>query len=174
MLGGNLGGVQDKGNRLNQRPLTASEIAALPAGLVAAVPVAEVRLVDRHHPVSRLAQVFLGHALIVVRGKRIFWPDLPDDLSRDKAQLSILAHELVHVWQYCGGMTLLHYLLRDMVCNLGHYTYRLDPEKPFKNYAFEQQAAMMEDWMRLQMGRKIRFGQGPVDADALAAKVPFL
>ncbi len=171
---GNLGGVQVWSNRLNQRPLTPAEIAALPAGLVAAVPVSKVRLVDRHHPVSRLAQVFRGHALIVVRGLHIFWPGLPADLSRDKDQLAILGHELVHVWQYCGGMTLLHYLLRDMVCNLGRYNYRLEPEKAFKDYAFEQQAAMMEDWMRLQGGRMIRFGQGPVDANALAAKVPFL
>jgi hypothetical protein len=154
--------------------LTASEIAALPAGLVAAVQISDVRLVDRHHPVSRFSQVFRGHALIVVRGLQIFWPGLPADLSRDKDQLSVLAHELVHVWQYCGGMTLFHYLLRDIVCNLGRYNYRLRAEKPFKDYAFEQQAAMMEDWMRLKDGRKIRFGQGPVDADALAAKVPFL
>lgn len=157
-----------------QRPLTASEIAALPPGLVAAVPVEDVRLVDRHHPVSRFSQVFRGHALIVVRGLHIFWPDLPDDLSRNKAHLTILAHELVHVWQYCGGMTLFHYLVRDIVCNYGRYNYRLKPEKAFKDYAFEQQAAMMEDWMRLQEGWTIRFGQGPVDAKALAAKVPFL
>lgn len=157
-----------------KRPLTASEIAALPVGLVAAVPVADVRLVDAHHPVSRLSQLFRGHAVIVVRGLHIFWPGLPADLSRDKVELAILAHELVHVWQYCGGMTLLHYLLRDIVCNLGRYNYELRPGKVFKSYAFEQQAAMMEDWMRLTNGRKIRFGQGPVDADALSAVVPFL
>ncbi len=110
----------------------------------------------------------------MVRGLHIYWPGLPADLSRDKEQLPILAHELVHVWQYCGGMNLFHYLLRDIVCNLGRYNYRLKPKKSFEAYAYEQQAAMMEDWMRLQDGRKIRFGQGPVDADALAAKVPFL
>lgn len=157
-----------------QRPLTASEIAALPPGLVAAVPIDRVRLIDRHHPVSRLSQAFRGHALIVVRGLHIFWPGLPGDLSRDREQLAILGHELVHVWQYCGGMTLFHYLMRDIVCNLGRYNYRLRAEKPFEAYAFEQQAAMMEDWMRLQGGREIRFGQGAIDAKALAAVVPFL
>ncbi len=157
-----------------QRPLTASEIAALPPGLVAAVPVEHVRLIGRHHPLSRLSQTFRGYALIVVRGRRIFWPNLSDDLSREPGTLSVLAHELVHVWQYETGMTLFSYILRDVVARLGRYAYRLRPGKPYRAYGYEQQAAMMEDWVRLRHGLFAHYGRHGVDLRQLAAIVPFV
>lgn len=156
------------------RPLTANEIAALPPGLVAAVPVGDIVLIARHHPLSVLSRILRGYSLIVVRGQRIFWPGLKDDMSGDAVQMTVLGHELVHVWQYGTGMTLMRYIWRDVILRLGRYRYKLIPGKAFVAYGYEQQAAMMEDWMRLTNGRKIRFGQGPVDADALSAVVPFL
>lgn len=163
----------------DHRALTTAEIAALPAGLVAVVPVRDVVLINAHHPLSLLSQTLRGYALIVVRGHRIFWPGLTPDMSGDHARLSVLAHELVHVWQYETGMTLLTYIWRDVISRLGRYAYRLTPGKVFTAYGYEQQAAMMEDWVRLRYGLFAHYGRpnlpgGRVDMAALEAVVPFL
>lgn len=157
-----------------QRPLTAAEIAALPPGLIAAVPVEAVRLIGKHHPLSYLSRTFRGYALIVVRGRRIFWPNLGDDLSREVHSLSVLAHELVHVWQYETGMTLLSYIIRDVIARLGRYAYRLRPGKPYRAYGYEQQAAMMEDWVRLRHGLTPHYARDGADGARLTAIVPFV
>ncbi|MFT3997325.1 MAG: hypothetical protein QM667_07955 [Asticcacaulis sp.] len=156
-----------------ERPLTASECIALPPALMAALDAATdiggVRLMAREHPVSKLAR-FFGHGpLIIVRRRRIFWPDLPDDLSKRPETLALLAHELTHVWQYATGMTLLHYLLRER----GRYSYRLDPQQPFRAYGYEQQAAMVEDMVRLNSGLPPRWGRAPVAASLLKRCIRF-
>ncbi len=155
------------------RPLTPGEIAGLPPGLVAAVDMSAVRLVRAHHPLSRLSKALRGYAVILVRGRQIFWPNLPDDMSGDRAAMTLLGHELVHVWQYATGMNVARYVWRDVIRNLGRYAYRIKPGKAYTNYAYEQQAAMLEDWMRLEAGLSIRWGQG-VDKAALKALLPFL
>lgn len=149
------------------RLLTAAEIAALPPGLVAAVDVAAVRLVGTAHPVSWLARLIGRGEQVVVRGRHIFWPRLPDDMSHDPAMMAVLAHELVHVWQYANGMTLWRYVLRER----GVYDYQLDG-RTFLAYGYEQQAAMVEDWARLSAGLPVRWGRG-VDMEALQATAPF-
>ena len=156
------------------RKLTTTEIAALPPGLVAAVDIAGVELVGRHHPLSRLSRTFRGYGLILVRGRRIFWPGLRGDFSRDPLEMSVLAHELVHVWQYANGMTLLSYILRDVISRLGSYFYRIVPGKPYVAYGYEQQAAMVEDWMRLNTGMFAHYSRTGIDKAALEAIVPFL
>lgn len=150
-----------------QRPLNPAEIAALPPGLVAAVPIVEVRLVARHHWVSWLAQVIGRGPQIVVHGRRIFWPHLSADFSGDARMMSLIAHELVHVWQYETGMTMWRYILRER----GRYHYRIDGGA-YVEYGYEQQAAMVEDWMRLQAGFAPRYGE--VDLAMLEAVVPFV
>jgi len=157
----------------HQRTLTTNEIDALPKRLVSALP-DDVVLVDAHHPLSKLSLAFRGHAVILVRGTRVYWPGLPADVSRNPQNLSVLAHELVHVWQYQEGMTLLRYILRDVILRLGQYAYHLQPGKVFTAYGYEQQAAMVEDWVRLRAGLPVRFGKGTVDMAALQAIVPFL
>lgn len=156
-----------------ERPLTASESMALPSTLMAALrattDLGRVRLMAREHPVSKLARVFGRGPLIIVRGRHIFWPDLPDDLSERPESLALLAHELTHVWQYATGMTLLHYLLRER----GHYSYRLDPSRPFRRYGYEQQAAMVEDMVRLNSGLAPRWGHAPVAASLLRRCIRF-
>ncbi|MBW8881788.1 MAG: hypothetical protein JF615_10320, partial [Asticcacaulis sp.] len=112
--------------------------------------------------------------LILVRGRRVFWPGLPDDMSRDAVQMSVLAHELVHVWQYAHGMTLVSYILRDVISHLGRYAYRTVPGKPFTAYGYEQQAAMVEDWMRLKARHFPLYGPPTIDTATLEAIVPFL
>lgn len=151
-----------------ERSLTPAEIAALPAGLIAAVPVEAVRLIGRAHPVSRLAGLIGRGPLIVVRGRRIFWPDLTGDLSERPDHLALLAHELTHVWQYESGMTLWRYLWRER----GRYRYRLIPDKAFTDYGYEQQAAMVEDWVRGLNGLPPRWGRA-ADAPSLPAHLPF-
>lgn len=157
---------------IHQRSLSPAEKAALPPGLLAQMP-DDVTLVAAHHPLSVLSRWFRGYALILVRHRRIFWPGLPDDLSRNPVQLAVLAHELVHVWQYRTGMTLLSYMLRDVIGHLGRYSYRIIPGKPYRDYGYEQQAAMMEDWVRLKNGLPLRHGLD-VTLDDLTHLLPFV
>lgn len=164
----------DSGNESIERGLTPGEIAGLPPGLVAAVDIDAVRLVGRPHPLSRLSEVVRGYAVILVHGRRVFWPRLKADLSGDRLAMTILGHELVHVWQYAHGMTVAGYVWRDVVCRLGRYDYRLVPGKPYAAYGYEQQAAMVEDGMRLEAGLSARWGRGSLDKAALQAIVPFL
>jgi hypothetical protein len=152
---------------VQMRALTTTEIKALPTGLLAAVPFEDVRLVDTDHWVSHLARLIGRGTQIVVRGRRIFWPHLPTDMSRNPVAMSLLAHELVHVWQYENGLTLWRYVLRER----GQYHYRIDG-RTYTDYGYEQQAAMMEDWMRLRAGLPPRYGQ--VDTVALKEIIPFL
>ena len=149
------------------RALTPTEIKALPTGLLAAVPFEDVRLVDTHHWVSHLARLIGRGTQIVVRGGRIFWPHLPADISGNAVAMSLLAHELVHVWQYENGLTLWRYILRER----GQYHYRIDG-RAYTDYGYEQQAAMMEDWMRLRAGLTPRYGE--VDSTTLKGIIPFL
>ena len=158
------------GNDSN-RPLTAGEIAGLPPGLIAAVPVADVRLAGRHHPGSRASELIGRSALIVVRGRRIFWPHLGEDMSGDRVAMSLLAHELVHVWQYETGMTLWRYVLRALV--QGQYAYAFEPGKAFTAYGYEQQAAMVEDWVRLMSGLAPHWSCNRIDKAMLESVVPF-
>jgi len=149
------------------RSLTAAEINALPMGLLAAVPFEAVRLIDGHHWVSWLARLIGRGPQIVVRGRRIFWPHLPADMSDNAVAMSLLAHELVHVWQYETGMTLWRYVWRER----GQYHYRID-DRSYTDYGYEQQAAIMEDWMRLRAGLPPRYGD--VTISTLVAILPFV
>ena len=158
---------------MDKRSLTPAERAALPQGLVAALPDGII-LVNAHHPLSHLSRLFRGFAVILVRDKTIFWPGLIDDMSRDPAHLSLLAHELTHVLQYQAGMTVWRYIWRDVIGNLGRYSYKLEAGKPFDAYAFEQQAAMVEDWVLLSHGLPQRYGALGTTRKALADLVPVL
>ncbi len=148
------------------RRLNAAETEALPSGLVRAVPIEHVWLKDREHPVSGLRRLLGLEPVIVVRGRQIFWPGLPADLSTTSQNLSLLAHELTHVWQYENGMTLLGYLWRER----GRYAYDVGP---FDTLGYEQQAAMVEDWVRLRCGIDVRYSCSPVDRAALEVLIPF-
>lgn len=152
-----------------ERHLKAREASALPVGLIAALAARPVRLIDGAHPLSWWARWIGRRGLIVVRGDKIFWPDLPADLTGNPAQLALLAHELTHVWQYRNGLTLWRYLLRER----GRYRYHLGPLKPFGDYGYEQQAAMVEDAVRLMHGLKPRYNLGARLSD-LTELIPFM
>lgn len=149
------------------RRLTHGEISALPDGLMAALAGEVIVLIGAPHPLARLARWLGIGNLILVRGRRIYWPDLPPDLSRDASALSVLAHELTHVWQYQTGMTLWRYLRRER----GQYRYHLS-DKAFTAYGYEQQAAMVEDWVRLSLGLEPRWGEA-VNLNWLKSVIPF-
>lgn len=148
------------------RALTAKETAALPPGFIRAVPVDDVRLLDREHPISTARRLIGLEPVIIVRGAHIFWPGLVPDLSLNPMHLSLLAHELTHVWQYANGMTLWRYLWRER----GRYRYRA---QAFDALGYEQQAAMVEDWVRLRCGLHSRYCSAPVDIVTLDALIPF-
>jgi hypothetical protein len=155
------------------RQLTTHELSALPAGLKAALGHADICLIAAPHPLARIAGWIGWGSLILVRGRRIFWPGLPDDLSRRHEDVSLLAHELTHVWQYANGMTLWRYVWREIRRFPGVYSYRLIPGKAFQAYGYEQQAAMVEDWVRHRLGLPVRWARAPGDANGLAALIPF-
>jgi hypothetical protein len=64
--------------------------------------------------------------------------------------------------------------LRDIVGNLGHYQYKIETGKPFDAYAYEQQAAMVEDWVLLSHGLPQRYGAPGTTRKALEDMVPLL
>ena len=87
----------------------------------------------------------------VVRGGRIFWPGAPAE-ARSLAERAHLAHELVHVWQYQALRRSGIEILLSRV-----YRYRLDPARAFLDYGYEQQAAIVEDYVRLCDGAECRW-----------------
>lgn len=153
-----------------RRPLSDAEISALPGRMAEMIDLKKVSLINGRHPVAWLARYILGHRhVIVVRGSDIYWPRLPDDLSSKPELLGLLAHELTHVWQYQKGMNILKYMFRER----GRYKYKLLPDQAFTKYGFEQQAAMVEDWVRLHTPRCMaRYNHGCSVGD-LSALVPF-
>jgi hypothetical protein len=133
------------------RPLTEGERALLPPPLADAVKLGKVRIVARYHsPLARLFHV------TIARGFRIFWGEAPMEAA-SLFERAHLAHELVHVWQYKGlrrtGLELL--VSRN-------YRYRLQSGRPFLSYGYEQQAAIVEDFVRLKNGAIPRWAYGAI------------
>ena len=132
-----------------ERSLTDAERTLLPPPLAEAVDLEAVRIVSRWHtPVAALLKV------TVVRGARIFWANAPAEATT-LSQQAHLAHELVHVWQYRAlkrtGVELL---------SSRNYRYRLDPARAFLSYGYEQQAAIVEDFVRVRAGALARWSAG--------------
>lgn len=144
-----------------ERSLTPAERALLPPPLAAAVNLDAVRVIGRWHtPLAAMLKV------TVVRGARIFWANAPDEATT-LPQRAHLAHELVHVWQYRAlkrsGVELLASRL---------YRYRLDPHRRFLSFGYEQQAAIVEDFVRLSAGAPARWSAaGSQDLQDYAAVI---
>lgn len=134
-----------------ERPLTDAERALLPPPLANAVDLGRVRVVRRWHtPLAAALKV------TIVRGARIFWANAPVEAATLLARAH-LAHELTHVWQYQAlrrtGLELL---------SSRFYRYRLDPARVFLSYGYEQQAAIVEDYVRLTGGDAPRWALAPL------------
>jgi hypothetical protein len=136
------------------RALVESERALLPDALTEEIDLRRVRIVSRWHtPIARLFNS------VVTRGWKIFWPGAPVE-TLTPAQRALLAHELVHVWQYQAlGRNGLELLL-DRV-----YRYDLQEGKPFLDYGHEQQAAIVEDLIRLQTGLPLKWAMNDPPED---------
>lgn len=131
------------------RPLTPSEEDLLPPEMARAIDLKEVRIVRRfHNPVAA------AFRQTVVRGARIFWATAPAE-ARSVAERAHLAHELVHVWQYRFLKRSGLELLLDR-----RYRYALAPGTAFSDYGHEQQAAIVEDAVRLAAGEAPRWVRG--------------
>jgi len=133
-----------------KRPLTAAEKALLPSPLATAVDTDRIRIVRSWH--SPLAESL---KMTIVRGANIFWAGAPDEAS-SLADRAHLAHELTHVWQY----RLLKRTGLELFASR-IYRYRLDPRRLFLSYGYEQQAAIVEDYVRLKGGAPPRWAIGP-------------
>lgn len=136
-----------------QRKLTAAERLLLPPSLAAAIDLDAVRIIARWHtPFAALLKV------TVVRGDRIFWKGAPEEAT-SIAERAHLAHELVHVWQYRALKRTGIELLASR-----RYLYALDQRRPFHAYGYEQQASIVEDYVRLRDGVRPRRAGEPFPA----------
>jgi hypothetical protein len=121
------------------------ERGLLPAPLAQSIDLDRVLILPRWHtPVAAVLKV------TVVRDWRIFWNGAPAEAATI-SQCAHLAHELVHVWQY------------QALCRTGlellwsrRYDYALEAGKPFADYGYEQQASIVEDFVRLTAGARPR------------------
>ncbi len=139
------------------RALTERERHLLPPPLAAGVPFDAVRILSRaHNPYAASMKIS------VVRGSRIFWPGAPAEATT-LAERAHLAHELVHVWQYQALRRTGVELLLSRV-----YRYRLDPARAFLSYGYEQQAAIVEDYVRLSGGGAPRWAAASAPPDDYA------
>lgn len=146
--------------RAPERPLSLSERTLLPAALACAVDFDRVRILRAaHNPYAALMRI------TIVRGSRIFWPGAPDE-AQALWQRAHLAHELVHVWQYQALRKTGIELLLDR-----RYRYELAPGKTFRAYGFEQQAAIVEDHVRIAGGAPPRWTRARHAATRYAALI---
>lgn len=142
------------------RILTASERLLLPPALAVAVDMDAVRIVARWHtPLAAMLKV------TIVRGSRIFWRHAPAEATTP-AERAHLAHELVHVWQYQALRRTGAELLASRL-----YRYRLDAARPFLSYGYEQQASIVEDYVRLLSGAATRSAAAPASPIAAYERV---
>lgn len=129
-----------------ERILTPAERLLLPPPLADAIDLDEVLIVARWHtPLAAMLKV------TVVRGHRIYWKNAPAEAAT-VPERAHLAHELVHVWQYRALRRTGIELLASR-----RYAYDLDREKPFLAYGYEQQASIVEDFVRLKEGVRPRY-----------------
>lgn len=134
------------------------------AGLAVLLPELDCRLVRLYRgdetgwrrAVRRLV-LWAGGGRAVTLGNQVF---LPARWARDPA---VVAHELTHCGQYQawgrwvyfarGAAAQARYLIHRTTgwCE-SPYRYRIQPGKPFEEYGMEEQAQMVEDWVRAPLG----------------------
>ncbi|MET0544995.1 MAG: hypothetical protein ABWZ40_01675 [Caulobacterales bacterium] len=158
-----------------QRPLTEPEMALAERVFGSALDASRVRIVYQEHWVSKFSHFLKRGRQFVVRGDLIFCPEIeggvPDDFCAVGPVMSgVLAHELTHVWQYQKRyLSALDYILSFN----WRYVYTLRDTRRFLDYGFEQQASMVEDYVRLLLHVPPRRAEHMVNAAALRAIMPF-
>jgi hypothetical protein len=138
------------------RSLTVNETAAMSPFTGSDIQYSEVTV---HR--GGLASFKSDHGAVTL-GNEIHWdPETyrEDFLEPDNVifiqDVALLAHELVHVWQYQNRATTGYSLdkLIDEHRQFGDTVYDfqtpLDPRKSFSSYRFEQQGAIVQEWVLL-------------------------
>ena len=112
-------------------------------------------------------------------GLAVMLSELPEEKVKTDVAANVLGAALVlrrYADEAYGGLDIEKldlFAWRDIVLRQGRYRYRLIPGKAFTAYGYEQQAAMMEDWMRMEADLKPHWGP-QADKTSLAGIVPFL
>lgn len=148
------------------RRLRPSEIDLFPPGFQSAINMERVILIPRAHNPFALNK-------ILVRGYRIYWPDVPHNFAgQPLIRQAVLMHELCHVWQYATGrLTALRYLMRPVNWR---YRYSFHPDKSFDDYPIEKQADLLQDWYLMNRGAQpMNFSGRPPTLEQINAVVPF-
>ena len=146
------------------RSFTPGERALVPETFARELPLSSVRIVLRaHNPFARTK--------VLVRGRRIFWPGAPEDVSRQGVGLqTLLVHELAHVWQYeTGRLTALRYLTDPR-----NWQYGYAAGSEFESLGTEAQADLVADWWRVRQGlAPLRHIGAPPTRVWLESVIPF-
>jgi len=146
------------GDRIDLAPVRVTEgvgLGPLPARPAPAAPAADALGPD---PCRRTARPGRGPPAGFAVGNRIhlvgrFFRD--DMLAGWPAPVHpalalLFAHELVHVWQWQARAVTGYTPLAALAEGLGPgdpYFHRADPRRPFLAYGYEQQAAIVEDYL---------------------------
>lgn len=119
---------------------------------VVASPISDTLDLDRVRIVPRRWTPLTPKHITVARGYKIFYPG--DTGPKDTVyHLAHLVHEIVHVWQYkYWGVSLYSPRWLNRI-----YKYKLEPGDQFRQFGLEQQAALFEDYFRLQNGLNVRW-----------------
>lgn len=115
-------------------------------------------LTCERQPITTLEQKLVPPAAFVL-WNRIHWnsnlwrADLMGGYPEHGVPVShflILAHELVHVWQWQNRDKTGYApwrAFREGVTSFDPYVYDISRQKPFAEYGYEQQARILEDWL---------------------------
>ena len=120
------------------RMLTSDEIKVAEPFFGDMIDLGEVRIDDK----SWVALLLAANDMVMTIYNTIYGIDIPDDT---------LIHELVHVWQYSKDHITPYSAYRAHVDarRSGQtdelYYYSVEPRKTFRDYGFEQEAAIVQD-----------------------------
>jgi hypothetical protein len=138
---------------MHERGLNEAERKLLSPGLIAALAAAgaDPVIIPRAAWLAKIASLWRGHVPILTRGRKIYWPDAPQDFSSRPNSMAILQHELQHVLDFSTGrLSAFSYLLHP-----GNWTYRLPhPDRwDWRRLGAEQRAVLAEKLWRAEQGQ---------------------
>ena len=107
------------------------------------------------------AQAFGSRALLFYKGSHA--PDYSD--KTNTTYLGVFAHEMTHIWQ-AQNWSLLKWFTKK--CST--YNYALTPDSRFDDFCNEQQAAIIQDYVRYFLARTPKFPTRLIDNDKPEAR----
>jgi hypothetical protein len=149
---------------LTSRPLTQSEIDFARQVFESQLPYDRVRIASFYLPGNKGVPVTLASAscLIPARSMRRYTIYFGPEVFRDGADVrdgDTFIHELTHVWQGYHGHLGWEYMARSLVAQGRaiwtrggrRWAYEYEPGLPWRSYNVEQQAQLVQDWLRRGM-----------------------